>query len=146
MTDGCVVIEISVSIWWSMNDENLIPLNLRTKKEQRIITSKGGSVISFKKKYAAKIREMKKKAKLTGQDLTWFEQTMISPEASGVDMGADLILLRDKLEPKDYIKLKQDQHKLRFGDKSATQVNVQINNIMTNEERDKLINRLINTK
>jgi len=102
-----------------MSQEDLIPIT--TKERAKELGSRGGKVVSFKKKYAAKIREMKKKAKLTGQDLTWFEQTMIDPEASGVDMGADLILLRDKLEPKEYIQLKQANHKLRFGEKLKTE-------------------------
>ena len=66
-------------------EENLIPLNKRTKEEQRIIQSMGGSVKSPRKKLMARIRELKKKG-LTNDDAKRLVDMMTDPDILDLDI------------------------------------------------------------
>lgn len=84
---------------------------------------KGGEVISFKKKYAAKLREMKKRG-MNKQDLEWFEQCMVDPEASIVDIRNDIQELAKSIHPSQRVALlntKLQTHKLAYGEKIKTE-------------------------
>jgi len=87
------------------------------------IARKGGQKISFKKKYAAKIREMKKRG-MNNQDLEWFEQCILDPEASIIDIRNDIQELSKSIHPSQRVALlntKLQTHKLAHGEKIKTE-------------------------
>jgi len=84
---------------------------------------RGSKVKSFKKKYAAKLRQMKRKG-MTGADLEWFEQVMSDPEASLFDIRKDIEQLRPQANVKEAVSLvnaKIATHKLAYGEKIKTE-------------------------
>ena len=79
-----------------MNDENLIPLNRRTKKEQRIITSKGGKTVTDKQRRAAKLREIRKRV-LSGKLKTDDEAWLLARVEDGTMMDLDMLSFLDNI-------------------------------------------------
>jgi hypothetical protein len=67
------------------NEGNLIPFSQRTEKEQRAIRSKGGRTKTPKRKWAARLREMKKKG-LTDENYKRIVAWMEEPESSAMDI------------------------------------------------------------
>lgn len=114
-----------------MTKEHLIPLDTSNSQLQAERGRKGGLVRSDKKKYAAKIREMKKRG-MDAKDLEWFMDRIEDPTVSIFDMymlldkAKDLcdkpflmIQLADK-----YIQL----HKAHHGEKIKSEnTNININ-------------------
>jgi len=112
-----------------MNDENLIPLKSRTRKEQRAIQSKGGSSKSPKKKYASQLREMNKRGELGDNSIKNMVQMMEDPEYSIIDKKKYVTKALKAVSKnaeyggmniKDFIavaKFDLELHKALFGDK-----------------------------
>jgi hypothetical protein len=89
-------------------------------KRAVILGSKGGKVISKKKKWAAKFRAMKKRG-VKDADIDWILETLNDPEASVFDMRNDIESLRESMSSADYIRIKQANHKLHHGEKIKTE-------------------------
>ena len=66
-------------------EENLIPLNKRTKEEVREIASKGGSVSSPKKKLAARLRRLREKG-MTDEAAQRITEIFEDSEMSALDI------------------------------------------------------------
>ena len=65
------------------NEQNLIPI--RTKKQARILGTRGGKAKTPAKKWAARLREMKKKG-LTDENYARIVAWMEEPESSAMDI------------------------------------------------------------
>lgn len=90
------------------NEQNLIPLNLRTKKRQREITSMGGKVISEKKKRAAKLREIRKrieKGLLNDGDEQYLLDRIEDPNVMDLDMLSFFDSIREDVHPNQRVAL-----------------------------------------
>jgi hypothetical protein len=108
------------------NEQNLVPIT--SKKQARELGSKGGKVRSPKKKWAARLRAMKKKG-LTDDNykriIAWIEE----PESSVLDIFAYLEAV--KKECKNASQMNQvaqsliQLHKAHHGDKTKQQFNLQ---------------------
>lgn len=95
----------------------------KTGKQQVKIAKKGGSQSTFKKKYAAQLREMKKRG-MKKDDLEWFELCMSDPEASIIDIRRDINNLMKDIHPAQRVALlntKISTHKLAYGEKIKTE-------------------------
>lgn len=79
------------------NEQNLrpIPINTRSIEEQKKIQSKGGKAKTPKKKYAARLRELKKKG-LTNETIKRLTDMMEDPECNILDIKLFLDGLRAK--------------------------------------------------
>ena len=102
------------------NPENLVPHQIKSTKRARELGRKGGLVISKKKKYAAKIREMRKRG-MTNADVEWLLLTLEDPNASVMDMRNDIESLKENMSPQDYLRIKQANHKLKYGEFQRTE-------------------------
>jgi len=103
------------------NEENLRPrpFNTMTVEEQKKIARKGGKARTPKKRYAARLRELKKKG-LTDKTVKKIVDIMEEPECSILDIklyldsikGSDDITTKERIAlSKAYIKL----HQSHFG-------------------------------
>ena len=122
-----------------MNDENLQPLNTKTKKEQRAIQSKGGSTKTPARKYAAQLREMKKRGELGDESVKKLTSMMTDPEFSILDKQKYIKMALDAVKQnaqyggtnvKDLVavaKLDLDIHKAHFGDKMKLEHSGEVN-------------------
>lgn len=118
-----------------MNDENLIPLNRRTKEEAHALQVKGGQSCSIKKSIAAQIRELKKKG-ISNANIQKMVDLMENPNASSFNILSiiqefkETTALNGALEPKDFYllhKMNLEWHKIVHGEKhkvEATNLNV----------------------
>ena len=105
--------------------KDLIPLNRRSKEEQKRIQSKGGSVSNDKIKLAAHVREAKKwgiKAGVASKVYALLQ----SPELSSTDWYKHIDVLEEmsKEEPRlipTIINFKKDWHKAAHGEKLKTE-------------------------
>ena len=132
------------------NPENLIPIGSRDPREIRELAMKGGKTRSPKRKYAAKLRELKKKG--FKDELTqWFVERIEDPECNIIQIQKWLDqAIQSALEVGDRgdiiraVNASAMIHKLHHGDASAKSVTVNIQNniIMTEEERWKKIEEL----
>ena len=113
-----------------MNDENLIPLSKRGQRDIQRITSMGGSVCSNKKKYASKIREMKKR-RLTDDDVNWFLERIEDPDISIFHLQQWIDQLRDNIpieRQRTLIDTAINLHKAHHGEKTKNgNINININ-------------------
>ena len=114
------------------NEEDLRPINFRdrSKEELKKICSKGGSVRSPAKKYASKIREMKKRS-MTDEDVNWFLERIEDPGTNMFHLQQWLDQLRENL-PINYQRTLLDTainlHKANHGEKVKTEnTNININ-------------------
>jgi hypothetical protein len=95
----------------------------KSGKQQVEQARKGGQAKTFKKKYAAQLREMKKRG-MNKDDLEWFEMCMSDPEASIVDIRRDINNLMESVHPAQRVALlntKISTHKLAYGEKIKTE-------------------------
>lgn len=128
-----------------MAQEDLIPLNRRTKEQQKKIQSMGGKANKGNPNsiLAAKLREMKKRAKLTDTDMQWFIETIENPKNNVIDMLKRLEEMQHLMEPKEYLALRNQLHKTHFGEKHKIEsVNVNIDMPLKKEEAEELLDLL----
>ena len=128
------------------NSKNLIPISSRPQRERIAIAKKGGKVKSPKKKWAARMRELKKKG-LSNDNYKRIVAWMDDPDSSTLDIFLYVESIKKHCQnpnqmtnvARALIDLKKSHH----GDKSQPNVNIQINNIMTGDQRTDIIGRLI---
>jgi len=120
----------------------------RVKRLAPIAGKKGGLAKTDKKKLSAKLRYMKRKG-ITKTQMESFELAMIDPDICGSDYLRLVEQYEDmakKSKDPDMIKsaafMKAKAYDMFHKDKS-TNVNIQINNIMTGDQRTDIIGRLI---
>jgi len=127
--------------------DNLIPLNTRTKTEQRKIATMGGlaNKDNPNSKLAAKLREMKKKG-LSNENLQFLYEMMTDSELSSLKI-LEFILssIRVSTKPSELnglIKILIEWYKLKHGTKENNR-KIEIKPIcLTSEEKEKAIRRL----
>ena len=112
--------------------ENLIPLNKRTKEEQRKIQRKGGLVRCQNRKVAARLRELKKKG-LTDETAQKFADIMTDASISSLE---GLTWIQRWMGKANTVsegavigRLLNDGHKAHHGDKKivqSTNLNVEV--------------------
>lgn len=115
------------------NEQNLVPLkNTNDSQEQSKRGAKGGSVISPKKKFAAKIREMKKR-QLSDEDVNWFLERIEDPEVNMFHLQRWLDQLRDNIpieRQRTLLDTAINLHKAHHGEKIKSEnknINVNLN-------------------
>ena len=82
--------------------QNLIPLNRKTKAEQKAICSKGGKTVTEKQILAARVREIKKriaKGQLRECDPVWLLERIENPKAMSMDILNYLDEIKNSLHP-----------------------------------------------
>ena len=110
------------------NIQNLIPINTRTKEEQRKIARKGGLVRSEAKKRASKIRELKRKG-ISNKDASWMVKIIEDPSMTDVELVELYNKLKKEANPQQMFQLFQAAVQLKkavHGDKTP-QVAIQQN-------------------
>lgn len=113
--------------------KNLIPLNKRTKEEQRKIQSKGGSTPTPKKAEAARmyfIKQRLMKQGLTADDVVWLMEKVENRKSMGYELLAWADKAKKDLPPEQTLKIGEfavQVAKFIHGDKS--QVDVRSTNI-----------------
>jgi len=113
-----------------MSKEDLIPVTMRSKEEAFAIRSKGGRTKSPLKKYAAKIREMKKRG-LTNPDIAWFVARLEDPDVNIFHLQKWLDELKDNIHPSQRVALLNTGialHKAKHGEKIKSESVVHIVN------------------
>lgn len=135
-----------------MNDQNLIPLNKRSKKEQREIQSRGGlaNKNNPNSRIAAKLRELKKKG-LTDETSKRLYEIMTDPAVNDLDnlMYIESIksIAKTPKEKEMVAKLNLEFRKIRHGTNEAkNQINIQQNfiNDIDKEEIKKVVEDIKN--
>ena len=125
------------------NEENLVPI--RSTKRARELGSKGGKVISLKKKLAAQIREAKKKGN-SDKELEIMINMMEDEHCSSFEVLKYLREVKKTIHPAQKVALSNSMmtwHKMTHGDKSSNTTNIQIN-IMSEGDTKDAIKRLLN--
>jgi len=114
------------------NEKNLTLMGkaITSTEQAQAMGSKGGSVVSPRKKYAAKIREMKKR-KLKDSDVGWFLERLEDPETNMFHLTQWLDQLREHM-PLNYQRTLLDTainlHKAHHGEKHKNEnTNININ-------------------
>jgi len=72
-----------------MSQKDLIPLNQRTKAEALVLQKRGGATKTPQKKYAAKVREIKKRIKngqIADTDAEWLIERVEDNKSMALDM------------------------------------------------------------
>jgi len=128
------------------NEENLIPFNKMTEKQQRKIASKGGRTKSPKKKWAARLRAMKKKG-LTDDNYKRIVAWMQEPESSVLDIFAYLESIKKVCKTPSQMNSVANSliqlHKTHHGDKSNKQdIQISDSNVIINIVKPKDGNKL----
>ena len=122
-------------------NKHLQKLATTNPQELKNICSKGGSVVgSLKKKYAAKIREMKKRG-ANQKDIDWFLERIIDPQSNMIEIEEYLEQSKDHMSEINYISLKDKLHRTRFGDKhtiNSTNININISSQEAIEHMEKV--------
>ena len=95
---------------FNLNDENLIPMNKRSKKEVRRIAAKGGrgNKNNPKSKNAAKLRCIKQKlydGRFKDADEKWLLQRVTDPEAMNLDILKFIDEIRKDVHPAQRVAL-----------------------------------------
>lgn len=116
------------------NEQNLRPIEFqeRSVEEHKKIASKGGSVKSPAKKYAAKIREMRKRS-LTNDDVNWFLERIEDPETNVFHLQQWLDEMRDNIpieRQRTLLDTAINLHKAHHGEKikqESQNVNINVN-------------------
>ena len=130
-----------------MSKEDLIPFNKMNKDEARRIQSKGGKTVSQQKKYAARLRELRKKG-LTDETVKKLVDIIEDPDCSALDVKLFIESLRNqKLSASEKIKLGNLMvawHKSHHGEKYgilSINLNAELKNDLeewfSENERDK---------
>ena len=103
-----------------MSQEHLIPLNQRSLQEARTIQSKGGTTKSPQKRFAASLRELKKKG-ITDDSVTKMCNLLEDPICSALDIKVYIESLKEEpLSTQQKIQLGQLMvawHKAHHGEK-----------------------------
>ena len=108
--------------------KNLIPLNKKSKEEQRRIQSKGGSTPTPKKAEAAKMRFIKErlmKNNLTAADVAWVMEKVENRKSMGYELAAWAEKQKKEMPPEQAFKvgeLMTQVAKFIHGDKSSVDV------------------------
>ena len=113
---------------------------------------KAGKVSGPQFKYAAKLREMKKKlqnGKVTNKEMEWFIACATDPDANLLKLEQDCdMLLKITTKPSDIatvIGLKNTIHKLKFGEKRIN-LNMNVNVDVDVDEVTEHLGKLIDMK
>ena len=128
-----------------MSKEDLIPINKRTKAEQKVIQA-----LATKAKqnnpnmvFASKLREMKKRVGMNNTDLAWFVECLDNPKSNVMSMLKFLEEKKDNMDPKDYLSLRDRLHRTLFGDKiNINKHVVNINMEMSKKDSNELLELL----
>ena len=127
------------------NPENLIPLMERTKEERVAIARKGGLARTDKKKWAARLREIKKKG-LTDENYHRIVAWMEEPESSALDIYLYLNSIKQHCENaaqmNQLAKTMIDLMKAHHGQKIKSE-NVHHVVNWTDEQKESVIKRLL---
>lgn len=119
-----------------MGKDDLIPIT--STQQAKEMGSKGGKVRSPRKKYAARLRELKKKG-LTDSTVKKLTDIMEDPECSVLDIKLfmDSIKADDKLTPTErirlsnaYVKLHQAHHGLKIKGEMKHEIKAAVINII----------------
>ena len=121
-----------------MNDENLIPLNKRSKSEQRRIQSMGGKTVTPAKRIANKLVALKKKG-LTDESAKRIYELMTDLDMHDLDILMYLESMRrdaKTLQEKNAVsRTIMDFRKMRHGSNDKPTINIQ-NNIINIDETE----------
>jgi len=97
--------------------KDLIPISSTARAKE--LGSKGGRVKSLKKKYAAKLREMKKRG-LKSADIDWFVKRLEDPEANILELQKWIDEVKESVHPSQRVALINTSinlHKAHHGEK-----------------------------
>lgn len=114
-----------------MTKGNLIPFNKMDKERAREIQSMGGRTVTQQRKFAAKIREMKKKG-IDDEEVSWFLQRLTDPDVNAFHIQKWLDELKEVVHPNQRVALLNvalNLYKIRFGEKHThLNLNVDVRN------------------
>lgn len=120
------------------NEQNLIPFNRRTEKDQRRIRSMGGKVKSKNKVIAAKLRELKKKG-MTNESAKRMYDMMVEHDIADMkilslidEIEKQAKQYQDKSLFKEAIRLRMEWRRMRFGTKQRVEQKVDVNSTSVN--------------
>jgi len=114
-----------------MNNKNLIPMNMRTKEEQREIARKGGQAKSPRKTFANRINALKKKG-MTDEYAKRITEIFEHPEISILDIFLFLERAKQECKTAGQMAIVADKfiqlHKAHYGEKIKSEnTNININ-------------------
>ena len=118
---------------------NLIPMNLRTEEERRIMTSKAGSTKSENRKVAARLRELKKKG-MTDETFKRIYDVATDADSSSLDILLFLEKWKNEVKkPMEAVQMGHalvSLHKAKFGEIQKQQIQQETQNVNLNVNLD----------